>query len=290
MASQFTIPQVIAFAQISQYLSSNDQAAATALKSGSIITTQPALLYVEGSLLQSMYALNPNGSTIRKTAEYVLSLCGKYLSQAQIILNNLATSPPVITGPSNQTVNAGGNAAFSISVVSGIPYTIQWFDAFGNPILGQTGLTYTFSNAQPTDSGKTFYAQATNAAGITTSVIASLTVNQNILFYAFYTDTDPRSQLLSGVDNFAYQYTGNVTHNNPVSIPIPQLASNNKWWVWRIISTEQDNNTWFSTSFNNGQIPDFVFEDIIKFGGNSYYSLRNATSFDYTVPLVLSKV
>lgn len=290
MASIFTIPQVISFSQISLYLAANDQAAASALKSGSIITTQPALLYVEGSLLQSMYALNPNGSTIRKTAEYVLSLCGKYLSQAQTILGNLTAAPPAITGPSNQTVNVGGNAVFSISVTSSLPFTVQWYDSMGNPIIGQTGLSYTFLNSQVADSGKTFYAKATNAAGITTSAIASLTVNQSILVYAAYMDVDPRSDLLAGVDNFTYQYTANVTHNNPVSIPIPQVASNNKWWVWRIVSTEQDNNTWFNTALNSGQIPDAVFDDIIKFGGNSYYNLQNATSFDFTVPLILSKV
>lgn len=290
MASQFTIAQVISFAQISLYLAANDQAAGSVLKSGSIITTQPSLLYIEGELLKSMYALNPNGSTIRKTAEYVLSLCGKYLSQAQTILNNLAASPPVITGPANQTVNVGGNAVFSISVVSSLPYTVQWFDSMGNPIVGETGLTYTFPNAQQSDSGKTFYAKATNGAGTTTSAIGVLTVTQNILLYAAYMDLDPHGNLISGIDDFIYQYSVNVTHNNPINIPIPQVASNNKYWVWRIVSTEQDNNTWFNTGLNSGQIPDFVFYPVIIFGGNDYYSLKNATSFDYTVPLILSKV
>jgi len=245
---------------------------------------------MEGELLENMYTLNPNGSTIRKTAEYVLSLCGKYLSQAQTIINNLSASPPVISGANNVTVNVGGNAIFSISVVSSLPYMIQWYDSIGNPIVGQTGLTYTFSNAQVSDSGKTFYAKATSSAGISTSAIGSLTVNQSILVYAAYMDIDPRGNLLAGVDNFTYQYTAVVTHNNPVTIPIPQVASNNKWWVWRIVSTEQDNNTWFNTALNSGQIPDSVFDDIIKFGGNSYYNLQNATSFDFTVPLILSKV
>jgi len=69
VASQFTIPQIILFAQISQYLSTNDKALSIAFRSGSLIQRQPSLLYMEGELLENMYALNPNGSTIRITAE-----------------------------------------------------------------------------------------------------------------------------------------------------------------------------------------------------------------------------
>ena len=138
MASTFTIPQVIQFAKISQYLAGNDIASKTALRSGSINKNLPGLLYMEGYLLENMYTLNPSGSTIRKTGEYVLSLCGKYLSQAQNILNSLAAGPPVITGPVNQSVNQGSSATFMVVVTSSLLYVGQWYDYLGNPIVGQT--------------------------------------------------------------------------------------------------------------------------------------------------------
>src|ERR1700744_3033188 len=101
MASEFTISQIIQFAKISQYLAGNEKSSLLQLQSGSYVGILPNLLYMEGTLLQNLYSLNPGSTTLRGTAEYVLSLCGKYLLQAQQILNNLAGTLPVITGPAN---------------------------------------------------------------------------------------------------------------------------------------------------------------------------------------------
>jgi len=280
MPGIFTIPQVISFAQISQYLASNDQAASAALKSGSIITTQPALLYVEGSLLQSMYSLNPNGPTIRKTAEYVLSLCGKYLSQAQTILGNLLQNPPIITGPSNQSVGVGVNATFTISVTSTLPYTVQWYTSDGNPIVGQTGLSYVFSNAQVSDSGKTFYAKATNAAGVTTSATASLTVTASIIAKWAYVDDDPYPQLSIGNDTLTYQVSQTITHNAAIVITYTLAATNNKFWVLKYPDTENDKTIWNNTPLNAGVIPDSVQRAIFIQNGFKYIVSRNQESLD----------
>lgn len=281
MPSTFTIQQILSFAAISQYLASNEQASGSALKSGSIITTQPALLYVEGSILQSMYTLNPNGPTIRSTAEYVLSLCGKYLSQAQAIVASLLQNPPIVAGPSDQSVAVGVSATFTISVTSTLPYTIAWYDGFGNLIPGQTGLSYVFPNAQVSDSGKTFYAKATNAAGTTTSATASLTVTASIIAKWWFGSTDPFAALSSGTDTLTYQISQSIVHNQPIVINYPIGAQNNQFNVLRYPDTENDKTTWVNTpGFNFGSIPDSVMRAIFSINGFKYIVSRNAMSLD----------
>lgn len=280
MATQFTIQQVILFSKISQYLSQNDKAISVAFRSGSLIQRQPQLLYMEGELLENMYTLNPNGSTIRTTAEYVLSLCGRYLNQAQNILNNLLQNPPIITGPSNQTVGVGVNAVFSIAVTSSLSYTVQWYDSFGNPIVGATGLTYTLLNAQITDSGKTFYAKATNAAGVTTSTIASLTVTASIIAKWWYGDTDPFPQLSIGNDTLTYQISQTITHNAAIAITYPLASTNNKFLVLKYPDTENDKMIWKNTDFSLGTIPDSAMRAIFIQNGFKYIVSRTALSLD----------
>lgn len=290
MAGTFTIQQIITFAQISQYLAGNDIASKTALRSGSINENLPGLLYMEGTLLQNMYTLNPGGSTIRKTAEYVLSLCGKYLSQAQTIVNNLAQSPPAITGPSNQTVNQNASATFTVSVVSSLPYTGQWYNSTGDPIIGQTSNSYVFLNAQPADSGKTFYFKATSSAGTTTSEIASLTVTSTIFAFTWYGDEDPNPMLATGVDTLTYQIQTVVVHNQPISIVVPQIATPNKFFVTKVVNTESEKTAYFNTQLNQGTIipEDFNYKLPYTFGSDFRYATRQAVSWDYTQPLVLS--
>ncbi len=281
MATTFTIPQIIQFQQISQYLSSNDRSFNLFFKSGTLIQRQPALLYMEGELLQSMYALNPNGPAIRSTAEYVLSLCGRYLNQAQNILNNLLQNPPIISGPANQSIGVGANATFNISVTSSLSYTVQWFDQLGNPIPGATGLTYIFSNAQLADSGKTFYAKATNAAGVTTSTTASLTVTASIIARWAYVDTDPYPALSGGTDTLTYQYSYTIpVHNAPIVITYLTAATNNKYWVLKYPDTENDKTTWVNTPSSFGTIPDSVQRAVFVQNGFKYIVSRNGESLD----------
>lgn len=279
MVGIFTIPQIVSFSQVSLYLASNDQAAASALKSGSIATIQPALLYVEGSLLQSMYALNPNGSTIRKTGEYVLSLCGKYLSQAKNILNNLLQNPPIIAGPSNQSVGVGASATFTITVTSTLAYTVQWFSSDGNPIIGQTGLTYILTNAQLADSGKTFYAKATNAAGTTTSATASLTVTMAIIGYYYQGGTDYSTSLLSGTDNVSYLGTFSITSGQPLNVTFPHLVST-EYIVVKYPATETTKTNFLNpppSGPDSGPIPSLALEGN-SFGGWKYIFSRTGNT------------
>lgn len=289
MPSQFTINQILQFQEISQYLAANDKSSLMQLQSGSYIGILPQLLYMEGSLLQNMNSLNSGNPALRGTAEYVLSLCGKYLSQAIATVNNLLGAKPVITGPTPQSVTVGNTATFTVSVASSTPAIVQWY-LNGVIIPGALGLTYSVTNAQLSMSGNLYSVMATNLSGSVQSNQVVLTVTANILLYAFYTSTDPSGNINSQIDNFGYQFTVVVVHNQPISIPIPQAQSNNMFWVFRVVNTEQVDNTWFNTALNSGTIPDSVFYSAASFAGNTYYYLRNATSFDFTQPLILSKV
>lgn len=288
MASEFTINQIIQFANISQYLAGNDKSRLDQLKSGSFVGELPGLLYMENYLLQNINNLNPSSVTLRGTAEYVLSLCGKYGVQAKNIVNNLAQSPPIITGPVNQSGNVGFTAVFGVSVVSSLPITYQWFDYLGNPILGATGSSYSFVNSQLVDSGKTFFVKATNAAGTSVSGTAILTVTVALTAYLYYNVSDPGPTLQANLDPFVYQSNNTITHNAPIAMTLPGGSTPNMYLVVKVPSGESSKSTWFNTALNNGSIPDSVFQTAITFGGFTYYYTRVAVSMDTSATLILS--
>lgn len=290
MASEFTIPKIIQFAQISQYLAGNDKSRQNQLNSGSLIGNLPDLLYMEGYLLQNIFNLNPSSSLLRSTAEYVLSLCGKYGVQANNILNNLAQSPPVITGPVNESVNVGDTAVFSVSVAGTAPFTYAWY-LNGVLIPGATSSSYSKTNAQLSDSGGVYSVKVSNPAapsGVFSNT-ATLTVTAALIALTWYGDTDPATDLQANIDNFSYQITTNITHNNPISITIPQVATPNKYFVTKVPIGESLKTTWFNTPTNQGTFSsDFNYQNPIQFNGFTYYYSRQALSMDFTQPLVLS--
>lgn len=86
----------------------------------------------------------------------------------------LAGPPVITTQPQNQTVTAGSNVQFSVTV-TGVPApTYQWYFN-GTPYSGATGSSLSFSNARASDAGD-YTVTATNTAGNVTSNKATLTV------------------------------------------------------------------------------------------------------------------
>lgn len=288
MPSEFTIVQIIQFQQISQYLAANDKSSLSQLRSGSFIGILPQLLYMEGTLLQNMNALSPGIPTLRGAAEYVLSLCGKYAIQAQQIIANISGNPPVLTGPTNQSVLMGNSVTFSVSAIGVGPFTYQWFDSLGNPIVGAVNSSYSFPNAQLSDTGKTFFVKVTNASGTTISNTATLTVTTALVALTWYGDIDPNPDLQAGIDNLSYQIMTTITHNQPIIITIPQVATPNKYFVTKVPIGESIKTAWFNTALNSGNIPDANYQNYIQFNGFTYYYSRTAISFDYTQPLIFS--
>jgi len=280
MPSQFTIPQIIVFAKISQFLAGNDKASQKGLKSGSFIGNLEGLLYMEGYLLENMYTLNPTSSTLRNTGEYVLSLCGKYLQQAIKIANGLTASAPVITGPSNQSVNVGQNATFSVSVTGSAPFSYQWFDYLGNVIPGATSSSYTFLNSQLTDTGKTFYVKVTDTNGhSTTSNTATLTVSAALVGYYYQGNIDYSTNLLAANDNVPYLGTFSITTGQPFTVTLPHLGASEyivvKYPVAQPTKTNYENPP---AGVDTAAIPGLAF-NITTIGTFKYIFSRTGNAF-----------
>jgi hypothetical protein len=88
-------------------------------------------------------------------------------------------APFILIQPTNQIVNAGSNATFSV-VAGGNPnLRYQWFlstsPPVGVPISGATNSTYVFTNVRP-PAGEFFFVRVTNFFGFVTSSSARLTV------------------------------------------------------------------------------------------------------------------
>jgi hypothetical protein len=99
--------------------------------------------------------------------------CGGYSSTASV---NGAVVPYINTQPTNQTVNAGQTATFSVSASGTAPLTYQW-QKNGSAISGATATSYATPVATIADSGEMFRVIVSNPAGSATSNAASLTVN-----------------------------------------------------------------------------------------------------------------
>ncbi len=87
--------------------------------------------------------------------------------------------PPAITQqPLNQTVTAGQQATFTVSIVSTAttPLSYQWVKS-GAAITGATAASFTTAATSTSDSGSTYTVTISNAAGSVTSSAAILTVN-----------------------------------------------------------------------------------------------------------------
>lgn len=88
MLSQNTIALYLQYAQISQYLASNDQANQLAFKGGVVNNNLAQQIYMARNAVQWAYDYYPGTQQETATALYMYSLCGKYISQAQQIIGN----------------------------------------------------------------------------------------------------------------------------------------------------------------------------------------------------------
>ncbi|HEY5914089.1 MAG TPA: immunoglobulin domain-containing protein [Verrucomicrobiae bacterium] len=128
------------------------------------------------------------------------------------MLGTLVPNPPVFTRqPHSVTVFAGASPVFSAEAAGYPPPRFQWFKD-GTQIAGATGSSYTFANAQISDTGSTFSCNAINAFGTVPSAPAILTV------IAAPTQTYPVAVLANGPVGFWRLDEGpdNGTGNNGI--------------------------------------------------------------------------
>lgn len=84
--------------------------------------------------------------------------------------------PPVVTvPPASQTVNAGTNVTFAVTVTGSPTLAYQWRKN-GTPVSGATASTLTLVNVQAGDTAS-YEVYVSNSAGFATSAPATLTVN-----------------------------------------------------------------------------------------------------------------
>lgn len=151
--------------------------------------------YVVGTGVSTLW-LNPasesDPSVTATDATSAVSLSNFSLRQASgegtLLLDNLlvgtsfsdvvsgAPSFPTITAqPTNQTVNAGGNATFSIAATGSPAPTYQWKFNSTN-LLNETNATLTLNSVATNQAGN-YFVTITNVAGATNSQTVMLTVN-----------------------------------------------------------------------------------------------------------------
>ena len=86
------------------------------------------------------------------------------------------TSPPsIITQPSNQIVFTSATAHFTLGVLGTRPMAYQWYFNQTNPVAGGDNTTLTLSNVNATLGGP-YFAVVSNAYGVATSIVATLTI------------------------------------------------------------------------------------------------------------------
>ncbi|MBP1773912.1 MAG: uncharacterized protein H6P99_3075 [Holophagaceae bacterium] len=97
------------------------------------------------------------------------------------------TAPAISAQPTDQSVQAGATATFSVTATGTAPLTYQWKKG-GTAIAGATSASYTTPATVVGDSGSSFTVTVTNAAGSLTSSAAVLTVTPVATGLAY---TDP---------------------------------------------------------------------------------------------------
>jgi hypothetical protein len=288
-AVSYTIPQVIGYAQVSEVMMSNDIFIANFAGNQFLDKRHPRLLYMARKALQWYNVYGTNQQVLNQMANYVVELMGDYLKRAINYISGLTQTKPVVTGPSNQSVSVGGNATFTIGVTSSLPYSIQWYDHLGNPIPGATSLSLVFSNAQLTDSGDTFFARVTSAAGVSVSATATLTVTASLVASYYFGSTDYSTNLNAGIDNVAYVGTFPITAGQPLSFTWPSGAAN-QFIVVRYPATESTKTQYANAPLNNGLIPSLAFDNVKTIGAFKYIFSRSGNTFGQNTanPLIFS--
>lgn len=223
-AVPYTIPQCIQIAQISQVLINKDILSANFSTNQFQDKRHPRLLYIARKGLEWYYVYGTNAITLSDIANYVLSLCGKYVQQALNIIGQLAQSPPILSGPFSVSVNVGDNASFIVTVTSTLPVTYQWY-LNGVLVPGATNSSFNILNAQLSDNGDTVYVRVTNSAGTTTSSTAVLTVNAAVIGYFYQGSNDYSGALQAGTDNVPYLGTFTITPGQPLLVSLPHIGA-----------------------------------------------------------------
>jgi hypothetical protein len=274
-----TPSDILTIAKLAQPLSFIGIANKQFLKGGDFDSRLPLMITAERLCCQWVYDTNSADSSLRASTNYLYGLLGPYGIEAQNMINNLSGTIPVVAGPSNQTVDVGEDAVFAITVTSSSSYSIAWFRN-GVLIPGETGLSYTLSSAQLSDTGAIFNAVVTNATGSANSDNATLTVSSVITGSFFFGDDDYFAALSAGDDDIVYNGTFSITDGQPLVVNFTSGAQNNKFNGIKYPIGQGTKTLWENTPLNSGVVPDSVMRATITIGSYLYVISRVAMSLD----------
>ncbi len=119
----------------------------------------------------------------------VTNIAGSTNSVAAV-LTILAVPPTITAQPTNQTVQAGGTASFTVTAAGTPPLAYQW-NFNGTNIAGATNATFTFTNVQFSQAGN-YAVSVTNAYGSTNSSNATLSVVATLDHFAWSPISSPQ--------------------------------------------------------------------------------------------------
>lgn len=132
-ATVVPIATIIQYAQISQFLASDDVSKSYLFKGGPPpVQRLPRLLYIVRKSVQWLYNIDPTNATLPATANYLYWLCGRYIAQAKTILG---------LGGGGAIINPSTGAATSLT---GVFVQFKVGDPGANMIAGETVLTLTY--------------------------------------------------------------------------------------------------------------------------------------------------
>ena len=161
------------------------------------------------------------------SGNYVFAISGNNGVMGFQLLSGPPTKPAILSQPHNLDLLVGTSG--TLSVVADQLANIQWLKN-GTNLSGATSASYAITNAQFTNAGS-YTCVLSNSAGTTTSVVATVTVNQQILGIVRNGGgvTISYYSVLQSSTNVAGPYADVSGATNPYSFTIPAGAPQMFW-------------------------------------------------------------
>ena len=146
---------------------------------------------------------------------------GRIASVADLVSVTVSSQPPTIaTQPASQNLAVGSTAVFSVTAISTLPLSYQWYFNTNTAMADATNATLTLANVQLADAGS-YSVVVGNAAGVVSSTGAVLTVfvpsppafsTQPVSRGATLGETVTFTVTANGTAPFSYQWLFNGTN------------------------------------------------------------------------------
>jgi hypothetical protein len=121
-----------------------------------------------------VYTINAVGAA--NVGDYFVTVANTLSSVTSIVATLTVRFPPsIVQQPQSRSIFVGSNTVFSVTASGDAPLGYQWYFA-NSPILAATNATLNLTSVLPGQSGD-YYVVVSNAFGLATSAIATLTVS-----------------------------------------------------------------------------------------------------------------